>query len=192
MTMIVITTLLAVPTERATSSGAAVSHEVATAVEARRAAPECVPPLRLGVVGRRTATWGHQDNLGRPRTKTARRARTATSCAYLRWIKRTWATRADKAWRAWTALSEPKAAICHVFGAYCDQALSVSWCESKHNTNAGNGQYLGLFQMGESERRLYGHGPTALEQAEAAKRYFDASGRDWSPWQCRPGGGLAW
>lgn len=79
----------------------------------------------------------------------------------------------------------PRKAICHVFGRYCAQALEVAWCESRFLTTARNGQYLGLFQMGAAERRLYGHGPTAYEQARAAHRYFVLSGRDWSPWGCR-------
>ena len=81
----------------------------------------------------------------------------------------------------------PKVAICDVFGRrYCGQALSVSWCESRHSTDAQNGQYLGLFQMGSSERRLFGHGASARMQAAAAHRYFVVSGRDWSPWSCKP------
>lgn len=85
------------------------------------------------------------------------------------------------------AHTPPKVAICRVFGRrYCGQALRVSWCESRHSTNAQNGQYLGLFQMGSSERRLFGHGRTAHRQAIAAHRYFVASGRDWSPWSCKP------
>jgi hypothetical protein len=62
----------------------------------------------------------------------------------------------------------------------------VSWCESKHSTTAQNGQYLGLFQMGWNERRLFGHGSTPRKQALAAHRYFVVSGRDWSPWSCKP------
>ena len=85
------------------------------------------------------------------------------------------------------ANAPPKQAICDVFGRrYCGQALSVSWCESKHSTMAQNGQYLGLFQMGWYERRLFGHGATARKQAIAAHRYFVVSGRDWSPWSCKP------
>ena len=85
------------------------------------------------------------------------------------------------------AHAPPQVAICRVFGRrYCGQALSVSWCESRHSTRAQNGQYLGLFQMGSSERRLFGHGRTAHRQAIAAHRYFVASGRDWSPWSCKP------
>ncbi len=88
------------------------------------------------------------------------------------------------------AKAPPKVAICRVFGRrYCGQALKVSWCESRHSTHAQNGQYLGLFQMGSSERRLFGHGQTAHQQALAAHRYFVVSGRDWSPWSCKPGYG---
>ena len=84
----------------------------------------------------------------------------------------------------------PQAVICRVFGSYCKEALAVARCESKLNTWAQNGQYLGLFQMGSSERRLFGHGPSVEEQVRAAYRYFVASGRDWSPWSCKPGGSL--
>ena len=76
--------------------------------------------------------------------------------------------------------------ICQVFGSYCSQALRVAYCESKYYVWAGNGQYQGIFQMGSSERARYGHGPGAWAQARAAYRYFVASGRDWSPWTCRP------
>jgi hypothetical protein len=79
----------------------------------------------------------------------------------------------------------PRVAICAVFGRYCRQAINVAWCESRLTTTAQNGQYLGLFQMGSSERRLFGHGMTAHRQAIAAHRYFVLSGRDWSPWGCR-------
>lgn len=79
-----------------------------------------------------------------------------------------------------------KEIICTVFGRYCAQALSVSWCESKWYVWAQNGQYQGLFQMGSSERRLFGHGPGAWAQSRAALRYFVSSGRDWSPWTCKP------
>jgi hypothetical protein len=78
-----------------------------------------------------------------------------------------------------------KAAICEVFRTTCADATAVAWCESRLSTTARNGQYLGLFQMGSHARRLFGHGPTAIDQAEAAHRYFLRSGRDWSPWSCR-------
>ena len=77
--------------------------------------------------------------------------------------------------------------IMRVFGArYGPQAIRVAWCESRLTTTASNGQYKGLFQMGASERRLFGHGSDAETQARAARRYFIASGRDWSPWTCKP------
>ena len=83
------------------------------------------------------------------------------------------------------AAMPPKVAICAVFGDYCQEAVSVAWCESRLRPTAQNGQYLGLFQMGSYERRLFGHGSSAREQAVAAHRYFVRSGRDWSPWSCR-------
>lgn len=77
-------------------------------------------------------------------------------------------------------------AICQVFGKrYCQEAIRVAHCESRWLTRATNGQYRGLFQLGSSERRLFGHGQTARAQARAAWRYFKASGYDWSPWTCR-------
>jgi hypothetical protein len=79
-----------------------------------------------------------------------------------------------------------KVIICKVFGPYCQQALSVSWCESKWYVWAGNGQYLGLFQMGYYARSKYGHGSGAWKQSKAAFRYFVDSGKDWSPWSCKP------
>ena len=79
-----------------------------------------------------------------------------------------------------------KAAICQVFGKHCRAALNVSWCESHWHTWASNGQYLGLFQMGSSERRIYGHSSTAYGQAVAAYRYFKATGYTWRPWSCKP------
>ena len=79
-----------------------------------------------------------------------------------------------------------KTIICKVFGPYCRAALAVAWCESKWYIWAVNGQYRGLFQMGSYERGLFGHGPGAWAQARAAKKYFILSGRDWSPWSCKP------
>jgi hypothetical protein len=80
----------------------------------------------------------------------------------------------------------PRQAICQVFAGYCRQALDVAWCESRLQTTAQNGEYLGLFQMGATPRRVFGHGPTAVAQAVAAHRYFLSSGMDWSPWSCKP------
>lgn len=86
-------------------------------------------------------------------------------------------------------IHEPYYAIMYVFGRYGQQAWRVSLCEAGRpvpSVHAHNGQYLGLFQMGSSERHLYGHGYTPLAQARAAYRYFASSGYDWSPWGCKP------
>ncbi len=76
--------------------------------------------------------------------------------------------------------------ICQVFGSDCPQALCHAYRESRFQTWAANGQYLGIFQMGSHERALFGHGSDAWSQARAAKRYFDnerAHGRSgWGPW----------
>ena len=84
--------------------------------------------------------------------------------------------------------TDSTAAICHVFGSYCSQALAVARCEAGHSMTprAHNGQYLGMFQMGSYARARFGHGSDRLTQARAAYRYFVASGRDWSPWACKP------
>jgi hypothetical protein len=112
------------------------------------------------------------------------------------WAARARARARDAAWQKKRARAltrqlqsvrdNPAAAIRHVFGVYADQALAVAWCESRYSVTAANGRYLGLFQMGSSERARYGHGADALTQARAAYRYFVAAGRDWSPWTCRP------
>lgn len=80
----------------------------------------------------------------------------------------------------------PQAVICRVFGRHCREALAVARCESGYRTDARNGQYLGLFQMGDWARSVYGHGNTALVQARAAYRLFVDTGRTWRPWSCKP------
>jgi hypothetical protein len=75
--------------------------------------------------------------------------------------------------------------ICRVWGAaHCRGALNVAWCESGLRPWARNGQYLGIWQMGSSERARFGHGSNAWSQTRAAKAYWRLSG--WRPWQCRP------
>ena len=111
-----------------------------------------------------------------------RLARATRGAAYYRQLVR---TQAEQRRARVLAKAPPRRAICEVFGPYCQQAIAVAWCESGLSTTAQNGQYLGLFQMGSSERRLFGHGDTALDQAVAAHRYFVSSGHDWSPWSCR-------
>lgn len=64
------------------------------------------------------------------------------------------------------------------------EAFNIVACETggTFSTNARNGQYLGLFQMGGWARARYGHGSTAYAQARAAHRYYMDSG--WSGWEC--------
>lgn len=66
------------------------------------------------------------------------------------------------------------------------QAFDVCYCESRYYTGARNGEYLGLFQCGLFCRLHYGFGWDAMSQARSAYRYFVDSGRDWSPWSCKP------
>jgi len=78
-------------------------------------------------------------------------------------------------------------AIRKTFGPkYAAAAIRVARCESGINPHAVNGQYRGAFQMGKHERKTYGHGSGVWQQARAARRYFNATGRDWSPWDCKP------
>lgn len=82
--------------------------------------------------------------------------------------------------------ASPRTAICGVFRGDCRAAVDVAWCESRLQTTARNGQYLGLFQLGTMARERFGHGPTAWEQATAAHRYYVYSGSNWGPWSCKP------
>jgi len=133
---------------------------------------------------KRTATWSWQEKILVPRTRTSYAERRTHGCHYLKFNGKKWAGRADDTFRTYVELQDPREAICHVFGAYCDQALAVSRCESgsSYSVRAHNGQYLGMFQMGNFARSTYGHGNTPLEQAVAAYEYFVASGKEWSPW----------
>lgn len=70
------------------------------------------------------------------------------------------------------------------------EASSYYWWKLNRPTWARNGQYRGMFQMGESERARFGHGPDPWSQARAAHAYWSISG--WYPWQCLPTGGLRW
>jgi hypothetical protein len=102
-----------------------------------------------------------------------------------RWISRELAETRQKL----ATKMSPRAAICAVFGSYCVQAWQVALCEGGHpvpSVHARNGQYLGMFQMGDYARSRYGHSWTAYGQARSAYAYFVDSGRDWSPWSCKP------
>lgn len=88
-------------------------------------------------------------------------------------------------------------AIRKAFKGYSWQAWSVALCESDvdgdgaPNPDARNGQYRGMFQMGEGERARWGHGPDPWSQARAAADYFywamfNHPYGGWGPWSCKP------
>lgn len=64
------------------------------------------------------------------------------------------------------------------------RAFDVAWCESRFNRWASNGQYLGLWQMGSSERARCGQvwGRDPWTQARAAACWWRLAG--WSAWAC--------
>lgn len=80
-------------------------------------------------------------------------------------------------------------AWCGRSNSYCaasSEAWEVARCETGGTFSvwANNGQYLGLFQMGDYARLRYGHGWNPWAQARAAHRYWLDAG--WSPWECKP------
>lgn len=138
----------------------------------------------------RSRAWSCADHLGiprRPSTDSFRRR--AASLAYRKWVYRLWDGRARARCGLLARLrSDPRAAICFVFGPVCAEALHVAACETGEtfSTRAANGQYRGLFQMGEWARSRYGHADDALGQARAAHRLYRDEG--WSQWECSPRG----
>lgn len=83
---------------------------------------------------------------------------------------------------------------CHTERVACAGFNTLAFCESRLNPLAGNGQYLGLFQLSVRHRsdpiiRLLGW-RSAYAQALHTVRYVKAHG--WGEWQCRPDGGLRW
>lgn len=68
------------------------------------------------------------------------------------------------------------------------EAMHVISCESKGDTTAANGQYLGLFQEGEGERATYGFGRSIRAQVHSGAKMFRDTGRNWLRWAqvCRP------
>lgn len=66
------------------------------------------------------------------------------------------------------------------------EALNVAWCESTHNPNLTNGQYLGLFQMGKYHYWRFEGNPwnDPYVNARAAGGLYAEQG--WRPWECKP------
>jgi hypothetical protein len=143
--------------------------------------------VRKGVEFYRSTTWEAQNELKQAHYPTSYPERRQGRCAYLGYVSHLWYARASSRTKLLHTFEiDSRRAICYVFGAYCSQAISVAWCESRWSPRATNGQYLGLFQMGSYARALFGHSTHALGQAFAAHEYFVYTGRDWSPWSCKP------
>ena len=88
-------------------------------------------------------------------------------------------------------------------GSY--SATNVSYCETAGTFLADPGDdpgnpYMGLFELGPSERQTYGRGIYASPDYDTAKysgvvdmvwsahNLFIGEGRGWSPWVCKPDG----
>lgn len=153
----------------------------------QKSSSDC-PSVKKALIFYRAKTWALQDELEIARFKTSYPERWSTSCTYIRYHMGIWVSKSIDHAAILKGLDDPISAIYHVFKNYGIEALAVASCESggTFSTRAHNGQYLGMFQMGDYARQLYGHGDTALQQARAAHRYFVASGKDWSPWSCKP------
>lgn len=166
------------------------------------ALPDPSPGASLSVLDRREARqlrtlWRDSHTLlffnRHPRLAHSRAGRRALrfARAELGWTRRELGeTRSERRAHQERQLSSlgPRAAICQVFGRWCGQALAVAYCETggTYSVYARNGQYVGLFQMGDYARGRYGHSWDALGQARAAFRYFVDSGYGWGPWECKP------
>jgi len=95
--------------------------------------------------------------------------------------------RYGRLWPCYLIESPRRHARCIVRGVFASvgqagKAERVAWCESRFDVRARNGQYLGMMQMGRRERARFGHGGSALVQAQAALRYWRVAG--WRPWEC--------
>jgi hypothetical protein len=113
---------------------------------ASRSETACVRPLRRGVVDRKLATWRWQDRLGIFRTPSARKAARATSCAYLRFIRRLWSLRADRYYRSWLSTftlrdtDDWRTAVNTVQRVFPGTA---SWLLSCSGAEGGHGRWIG-------------------------------------------------
>jgi hypothetical protein len=81
---------------------------------------------------------------------------------------------------------------CGKSNTYCaegNKAARVARCEASARywytrpQDAKNGQYLGMFQMGEWARGEYGHGPSVWHQARAAYKNWKDNGWQ-NQWEC--------
>jgi hypothetical protein len=91
--------------------------------------------------------------------------------------------------RPWCPKRDPRQIITIVFGKNAKQAIEVAWCESRFYVYAGgHGTYQGPFQVDAMWRSKWAGkwGPSMWHRVRHAKMIWKASGRSWSPWQCRP------
>lgn len=95
-------------------------------------------------------------------------------------IQQAWCGKANRV--CWQGNEAIRVAKCES-GKYWD--LGIPWKAVGPKDEFGNPR-LSMFQMGTQERKDYGHGPDPWSQAFAAHRYYIYSGRDWSPWSCKP------
>lgn len=71
-----------------------------------------------------------------------------------------------------------------------EKAVDVAWCESRHNPQARNGQFAGLFQIGRQwhEGRASRLGFSWGQMYEASPNIIVAADlwaeQGWSPWSC--------
>jgi hypothetical protein len=181
-----------------TAEGRDVAQQARAADVSRKREPSAAPCLSA----RRGLAWYRQRQRDwlklrdskatlNPVFRVGRKPRSCPDARYLAGVAKRRSFQARRAYERYLErrrerLQNPSYAICWVFKRFCSEALRVASCESGRGVHARNGEYLGIFQMGSSERRLYGHGDTPLEQAQAAYRYFADSGFDWSPWSCKP------
>jgi len=157
--------------------------------------------LRHGISWARARTWHWQDVAHVARSRPIKGAGGYHSPGYLRWVEKRWNRRRIAAYKyahrpvyhAPTVVASPSGSvpqlICRVFGSVaCAEAVHIAYRESHFETWAANGQYLGIFQMGSTERATYGlHDShhhllysTAYEQIVAAHNYYLVAG--WGPW----------
>jgi hypothetical protein len=104
-----------------------------------------------------------------------------------------WAARADAHWQP--GRHNTIHAIQLNFGSHWRDAVDVSHCEAGafqwqvrgRPWTSANGQYKGLFQMGDWARDKFGHGPGPWAQAKAAAKNFRSNGSRWGgQWGCSP------
>lgn len=79
------------------------------------------------------------------------------------------------------------------YGVPLSEMRSAAWCESRHNPNARNGRYRGLYQFGPIfESSPYGRAGRSVwspfASAMATAYIVRHGGSGWAPWECSPHG----